>query len=141
MERYLDRFAPQGYAILRIVAGFLFACHGVQKIFGVLPRAGRDPRQAVELLSRAGMGGLIELVGGALLLVGFMAGWTAFICSGEMAFAYFLGHASRAPLPVQNGGELAVLYCFLFLYMAARGAGIWSIDALLAKPKSGQEAT
>ncbi len=135
MERHLGKFAPQVYAILRIVAGFLFMCHGLQKIFGILPRAGQDARAPVELISRAGLAGTIELVAGVMMIVGFMAGWAAFISSGEMAFAYFLSHASRAPLPVQNGGELAVLYSFLFLYMATKGSGIWSVDAMMGKSK------
>jgi putative oxidoreductase len=122
MERILGRFAPQFYAIMRIVAGLLFACHGAQKLFGVLGG------QQVALASMFGAAGIIELVGGLLIAIGFLAGTAAFIASGEMAYAYFTMHAPRGAFPIQNGGELAVLYCFVFLYIAARGAGMWGVD-------------
>ena len=122
MERILGRFAPQLYAIMRIVAGLLFACHGAQKLFGVLGG------QQVVLASMFGAAGVIELVGGLLIAIGFLAGTAAFIASGEMAFAYLTRHAPRATFPIQNGGELAALYCFVFLYIAARGAGVWGVD-------------
>jgi putative oxidoreductase len=122
MERVLGRFAPQLYAIMRIAVGLLFACHGAQKLFGVLGG------QQVTLASQSGLAGVIELVGGVMIAIGFLTGTVAFIASGEMAFAYFLAHMPRGGLPIQNGGELAVLYCFVFLYIAARGAGIWGVD-------------
>jgi putative oxidoreductase len=122
MERVLGRFAPQLYAIMRIVVGLLFACHGAQKLFGVLGG------QQVQLASQFGLAGVIELVGGVMIAIGFLTGTVAFIASGEMAFAYFTAHMPRGGLPIQNGGELAVLYCFVFLYIAARGAGIWGVD-------------
>jgi putative oxidoreductase len=122
MERILGRFGPQLYAIMRIVAGLLFACHGAQKLFGVLGR------QQVALASMFGAAGIIEFVGGLLIAIGFLAGTAAFIASGEMAFAYFTRHAPRGTFPIQNGGELALLYCFVFLYIAARGAGMWGVD-------------
>jgi putative oxidoreductase len=122
MERILGRFAPQCYALLRIVAGLLFACHGAQKLFGVLG----GPQMA--LASQMGLAGVIEFVGGLLIAVGFLTGFAAFIASGEMAFAYFQAHTPRGPWPIRNGGELAVLYCFLFLYIACRGAGAWGVD-------------
>jgi putative oxidoreductase len=122
MERVLGRFAPQLYAIMRIVVGLLFACHGAQKLFGVLGR------QQVQLASQSGLAGVIELVGGVMIAIGFLTGTFAFIASGEMAFAYFIAHMPRGGLPIQNGGELSVLYCFVFLYIAARGAGIWGVD-------------
>lgn len=122
MERVLGRFAPQLYAIMRIVAGLLFACHGAQKLFGVLGG------QQVPLASQFGLAGVIELVGGVMIAIGFLTGTVAFIASGEMAFAYFTAHMPRGGLPIQNGGELSVLYCFVFLYIAARGAGIWGVD-------------
>jgi putative oxidoreductase len=122
MERVLGRFAPQLYAIMRIVVGLLFACHGAQKLFGVLGG------QQVTLASQSGLAGVIELVGGVMIAIGFLTGTVAFIASGEMAFAYFLAHMPRGGLPIQNGGELSVLYCFVFLYVAARGAGIWGVD-------------
>jgi putative oxidoreductase len=128
MDRFLGRFAPYFYAVLRMVAGLLFAMHGSQKLF-----AWPGDKPAVELASQMGAAGIIEFFGGLLILVGFLAGWAAFIASGEMAFAYFMVHAPEAPLPILNKGELAVLYCFLFLYIAAKGSGIWSIDALRKK--------
>jgi putative oxidoreductase len=121
MERVLGRFAPQIYALLRIVAGVLFACHGVQKLFGLL---GGTP---VVLASQLGLAGVIELVGGLMIATGFFAGIAAFVACGEMAFAYFTAHAPRGLFPIMNGGELAVLYCFLFLYISARGSGVWSL--------------
>jgi putative oxidoreductase len=136
MERVLGKVSKQLYAILRIVAGLLFMQHGAQKIFGALGGVGGDPGQHVQYFSRMGLAGSIELFGGLLIVLGLFAGLVAFICSGEMASAYFLAHFPRGFFPVQNGGELAVLYCFLFLYIASRGAGTWSIDALRAK-KSG----
>jgi putative oxidoreductase len=121
MERILGRFAPQCYALLRFFAGVLFACHGAQKLFGVLGG------QQAPLMSQFGLAGVIELVGGIMIAVGFFAGLAAFIASGEMAVAYFQAHAPRNLWPIQNGGELAVLYCFLFLYIASRGNGVWSV--------------
>ncbi len=122
MERILGRFAPQFYAIMRIAAGLLFACHGAQKLFGVL--GGKQ----VVLASMFGAAGIIEFVGGLLIAIGFLTGTTAFIASGEMAYAYFTRHAPRGTFPIQNGGEPAALYCFVFLYIAARGAGMWGVD-------------
>lgn len=122
MERVIGRFAPQLYALMRIVVGLLFACHGAQKLFGVLGG------QQMTFASQMGLAGVIEFVGGLMIAVGLLTGFAAFIASGEMAYAYFTAHAPRAPFPVQNGGELAVLYCFVFLYIAARGAGIWAVD-------------
>ena len=121
MERILGRFAPQFYALLRIVAGLLFACHGAQKLFGVLGG------QQVTLSSQLGLAGVVEFVGGLLIAAGMFTSIAAFIASGEMAFAYFRMHMPRGNFPIQNGGEVAVLYCFLFLYFAARGNGMWSV--------------
>jgi putative oxidoreductase len=122
MERVLGRFSPQLYAVMRIVVGLLFACHGAQKLFGVL--GGRH----VALASQLGLAGIIEFVGGLLIAVGFLTGTAAFVASGEMAYAFFTQHFPRGPVPIQNGGEPAVLYCFVFLYIASRGAGIWGVD-------------
>jgi putative oxidoreductase len=127
MERLLGAYASYLYAVMRIVVGLLFACHGAQKLFGML--GGVDGRGAsAPLLSMFGLAGIIELVGGLLIAVGLMTGYAAFIASGEMAGAFFMAHLPRGFWPIQNGGELAVLYCFVFLYIASRGAGIWSID-------------
>jgi putative oxidoreductase len=122
MQGILGRFAPQIYALLRIVAGLLFACHGAQKLFGVL-----GARQ-VPIMSQLGLAGVIEMVGGVMIAAGIFASVVAFICSGEMAVAYFQQHAPNGSFPIQNGGELAVLYCFIFLYIAARGNGTWSVQ-------------
>jgi putative oxidoreductase len=123
MEKVLGKLAPQIYALLRIVAGLLFAQHGAQKLFGALGG------EAVPLVSQMGLAGAIELVGGLLIAIGLFAGLAAFIASGEMAFAYFMAHAGNGAFPIPNRGELAVLYCFVFLYIAARGSGSLSVDA------------
>jgi putative oxidoreductase len=128
MERFLGNVSPHLYAVLRIIAGLLFAMHGSQKLLG-WPGDG----STVQLTSMQGIAGLIELVGGIMIAVGFLTSWAAFIASGEMAVAFFMIHFPNGWNPLENGGELAVLYCFLFLYMAARGSGIWSIDAAMNK--------
>lgn len=122
MQRVLGRFEPYFYAALRIVAGLLFALHGAQKLFGVL--GGKQ----MPLMSQMGLAGVIEFVGGLMIAGGLFTSWVAFVASGEMAVAYFQAHAPRGPWPIQNGGELAVLYCFLFLYLAARGTGPFGIS-------------
>jgi putative oxidoreductase len=127
MERFLGPYSAYLYAVVRIVAGLLFACHGAQKLFGVM--GGIDGRGATApLMSMFGVAGIIELVGGLLIAVGLLTGWSAFVASGEMAGAYFMAHAPRGFWPIQNTGELAVLYCFVFLYIASRGAGVWSVE-------------
>ena len=124
MERWLGPYSPYLYAVLRIVAGFLFSLHGVQKLFGALGG------QSVELMSQRGVAGLIELIGGVMIAIGLFTSPVAFIASGEMAVAYFQAHAPRGFWPIMNGGELAALYCFLFLYFAAVGSGKLSVDSL-----------
>lgn len=124
MQKVLGRFSPYLYGLLRIAAGLAFAQHGAQKLFGVLGG------QAVELASQRGLAGIIEFVGGIMIALGLFASPVAFIASGEMAWAYFQAHAPRGFWPVQNGGEPAVLYCFIFLYVAAVGSGKLSIDAI-----------
>jgi putative oxidoreductase len=126
VEKILSGYAPQAYAVMRIVVGLLFFCHGLQKVFGLF---GGINGAAAPLLSLLGIAGLIELVTGALIAVGFAAGTAAFIASGQMAVAYFAGHFPAGSWPIQNDGELSVLYCFVFLYMATRGSGISSIDS------------
>ncbi len=129
MERWLGRFSPQLYAILRIIAGAMFFLHGTQKLFDWPPPSNMPhPLPAIVLAA-----GIIELVGGALITIGLFGSLAAFISSGEMAFAYFLGHAKDGFFPVVNHGEPAVLYCFVFLYIAAVGSGVWSLDALRRK--------
>jgi putative oxidoreductase len=129
MTRVLGRYSEYVYAIVRIIIGFLFVLHGTQKLFG-FPLLAPGPIGALGTTAA-----IIELVAGLLVMFGFFAGVAAFIASGEMAVAYFIAHfKSEAPLPIQNGGELAVLYCFIFLYIASRGSGVWSIDSLRAAP-------
>jgi putative oxidoreductase len=132
MERFFGRYSEYTYAILRIVTGFLFLWHGSQKLLGFppmqMPAGGAAPQG---ISPHFAVAGTIELVGGILILVGFFASIAAFIACGEMAVAYFTAHFSvQKYLPLMNGGELAVLYCFVFLYIASRGSGVWSIDSL-----------
>ena len=128
MEKWLGRYSGFFYALLRLVAGVLFACHGAQKLFGVLG----GQKQTVTLMIVAGV---IEFFGGVLIAIGLLAGYAAFIASGQMAVAYFMQHFPKAYWPIMNGGELAVLYSFLFLYIASVGSGILSVDALIAKSR------
>jgi putative oxidoreductase len=121
-------WSPVLLSLVRMVAAFGLMTHGTQKLFGV-PTV--DPRAGVELLSRAGAAGIIETVGGALLIVGLFTRPVAFLCSGLMAAAYFIAHWPRNVWPILNGGELAAVYCFLFLYLAATGGGPLSIDAMM----------
>jgi len=126
---FLDSWKPRALAVLRIVTAYLFITHGTAKLFGVPHQAMFD---GLQLMSLSGMAGLLELVGGALLLIGLFTRPTAFVLCGLMAVAYFMAHASQgnALVPMLNKGELAVLYCFVFLYFAAAGAGAWSVDAM-----------
>ncbi len=117
-----ERFAPYVYPAFRFVIGFLFLFHGLQK-FGLMAGS-----RAVPLVSLFGLAGAIELICGALVAVGLFTRPAAFIASGEMAVAYFYSHQPRAMWPIQNQGELAALYCFAFLYIAARGAGRLGFD-------------
>jgi putative oxidoreductase len=125
MQKVLGRFSPFFYALLRIIAGLAFAQHGAQKLFGVL-----GAKAAVSLTSQFGLAGIIEFVGGILIALGLFTTPVAFLASGEMAWAYFQQHAPRGFWTIQNGGEPAVLYCFIFLYIAAVGSGKLSIDAI-----------
>ena len=120
--KILRRFEPYAYAALRIVAGLLFLFHGLQK-FGVL--GGQLSLPPVSLI---GLAAIIETVGGLLIMIGFQAAPVAFICSGEMAYAYFTAHQPRGTWPIQNGGEPAALFAFIFLYISTRGGGMLSID-------------
>ena len=130
MERWLGKHSDVLYAVMRVVVGLLFACHGAQKLFGVL---GGQSQLSNPLLASAGF---IELAGGLLVAVGLWAGYAAFVASGQMAVAYFMAHAPGGFWPIVNQGELAVLYCFIFLYVASRGSGRLSVDALVSKRRS-----
>jgi putative oxidoreductase len=121
----LSKYQEETWALLRIVSGFLFLAHGTQKLFGW--PGGKEAAGFAELRWFAGV---IETVGGAMIALGFYTAVAAFIASGTMAVAYFKAHASGGFLPIINRGELAVLYCFLFFYMSAKGSGIWSVDSL-----------
>jgi putative oxidoreductase len=125
--KVLGRFQPQVYALFRIVFGLLFLMHGTQKLFN-WPLAG--PPGLPALIKGAAA---IELVCGVLVLVGLFAGVAAFIATGEMAVAYFIAHAPGGLWPIINKGELAVLFCFAFLYISAHGSGIWSVDGARRK--------
>ena len=117
-------WAPRVLSILRIVAALIFMEHGTQKLLGFPP----SDRPAPELFSLSGLAGVLELFGGALLALGLFTRPVAFILSGEMAFAYWMAHAPDSFFPVNNGGDAAILYCFVFLYLAAAGGGAWSLD-------------
>jgi putative oxidoreductase len=129
MRPILGSVSEPIYALLRIAAGFLFWCHGAQKLLGMFPGPG-GPMHVHGLFLAAG---IIELTCGTLIALGLFASPAALLASGEMAFAYFMAHFPRAFWPVQNMGDAAVLNCFLFLYIAARGAGTLSIDRLISK--------
>ena len=117
----LKKFEPTAYAAVRIVFGFLFACHGVSKVFSVL--GGHKPHDVLGWTSAG-----IESVGGVLILIGLLTPLAAFLASGEMAVAYFMVHQPQGMLPISNGGERAVIYCFVALFIACRGAGKWGVD-------------
>ena len=124
MDRWLGKYSESLYAVMRLMVGLLFACHGVQKLFGVL---GGESQVSNPMLLAAG---IVEFVGGGLVAIGLWAGYAAFVASGMMAVAYFMVHAPGGFWPIVNKGELAVLYCFVFLYIAARGSGTLSVDAV-----------
>ncbi|MBD1909190.1 DoxX family protein [Leptolyngbya sp. FACHB-16] len=136
MNPLLGNYSPYIYAILRIIVGLSFALHGTQKLLGI--PGGKPP---LPITSFLGFGGLLELICGLLIAVGLFTSYAAFIASGEMAVAYFMMHASKGLLPIVNGGELAVLYCFLFLYIAAHGSGVWSTDTSLRRTRSKSSAS
>lgn len=124
MLKVTTRFHEQAYALMRIFTGFLFLWHGSQKLLGYPPMSYEPPAFVTWVA------GGIELVGGALVMIGLFTSPVAFLCSGLMAAAYWMAHGPAPFLPILNGGELAVLYCFVFLYISTKGSGIWSIDNL-----------
>jgi putative oxidoreductase len=120
---FMSAFQDQTYALFRMVCGFLFLWHGTQKIFS-FPL---DAREGTPAFITYGAGG-IELIAGALIMFGLFTRPAAFLASGTMAAAYWMAHGLNSVLPITNGGELAAMYCFAFLFISAKGAGIWSID-------------
>jgi len=126
----LSKWSEEILSALRIVAAFMFIQHGTQKLFS-FPIEARQPFELFTL--NPGLAGVMEVVLGPLLLIGLFTRPVAFLCSGLMAFAYFMGHAPRGFWTVANAGDAAVLYCFVFLYFAAAGGGKWSIDAFRAR--------
>ena len=127
-----QRFHAVAENAFRIVFGLMFMQHGAQKLFAMFGR-----EEAVQLFTQMGLAGVLEFWGGLLIVVGFLTRPTAFVLSGQMAWAYFQSHFPRGWIPIENRGELAVLFCFAFLYMSARGGGAFSIDGLLARRRSG----
>jgi putative oxidoreductase len=126
MNETMAAWTPRALSVLRIIAGLLIIQHGMGKILGfpVYPAYAN-----VQPMSMIGAAGIIELIGGVLLILGLFTRLTAFILCGELAFAYFIGHAPKGFHPLINGGTLAALYCFTFLYLASAGGGPWSVDA------------
>lgn len=137
IDTFNAQMTPRVLSVLRIISAFLFMAHGAQKLFGFL--AGPD-KPTPPLLSQMGIGGILEFFGGALLLVGLFTRPVAFVLSGMMAVAYFQMHAPNGFWPLQNRGELAVVYCFLFLFFAVAGGGAWSLDRLLRREKVAAKA-
>ena len=125
VKGFLSGYEVELYSVLRIVSGFLFLWHGSQKLLHIPPMEGMLPQYAIYI------GGPIELIGGFLVMIGLWSRWAAFIASGEMAFAYWIAHGTNLLLPLLNGGELAIIYCFLFLFISARGSELFSVDHLL----------
>lgn len=133
---FATTWAPRALAALRIMAALLYIEHGTQKLLGFPPSANPGPA----LLSLSGISGVLELFGGALVLLGLFTRPVAFVLSGHMAFAYFIAHAPRSFFPVLNGGDAAILYCFVFLYLCVAGPGAWSLDEARAGRTAGGRA-
>ena len=125
--KFLDGFTEQAYALLRIVAGLLFLAHGVQKFLNF---PAPFPMPLNPMLTAAGA---IELVAGTLIVIGVFTRPAAFVASGMSAVGYWVAHGTQSPFPIANGGETIALYCFLFLFIATRGAGIWSVEGATKK--------
>ncbi|HEY3910171.1 MAG TPA: DoxX family protein [Stellaceae bacterium] len=124
---------PRVLSILRIMVGLLYMQHGLNKLFDFPPTPTHMPYHLISLVP--GLAGILEAFGGLLVVLGLFTRPVAFLLSGEMALAYFMAHAKRGFFPLLNGGETAVLYCFIFFYLFVAGAGVWSLDRLLA-PRS-----
>lgn len=123
-------WSPRMLSVLRIVSGLLFLQYGLAKLFKIPPI---PMFKDVTLFSLYGLAGTLELIGGILLILGLFTRPVAFVLAGEMAFAYFIGHAPRGLMPIVNNGGLAIMFCFPFLYMAFAGAGPWSLDAIVRR--------
>jgi putative oxidoreductase len=134
MESFVETWSPRALAVLRIVTAVLFIQHGTAKLFGIPHMAYFDNLQ---LFSLMGFAGVLEVVGGLAILLGWFTRPAAFVLSGEMAAAYFMAHAPSGLLPLLNGGEVAALYSWLFLYLAVAGGGAWSLDGLRSSPARG----
>lgn len=135
MERtfFMSRFQDLTLNLLRVVTGLLFMQHGAQKLFGWF----RDePGQTAELFTLMWTAGMLEFFGGALIVLGLLTRPVAFILAGEMAYAYFTAHLPRGLVPIMNGGELAALYSFIFLFFSANGPGSFSVDAVISRKKT-----
>jgi len=131
-DTFYATWTPRILSVLRIIAGFLFIWHGSQKLFGFPPAAPMPGADSIPpiVMTMIQIAGVMELFGGLLILIGLFTRPVAFLLSGLMAVAYFMAHASGGFLPLQNGGETAVLYCFIFLFLAVAGGGEWSLDNL-----------
>jgi len=125
---FLSKYSTQLLGVTRIVIGLLFLEHGTAKVLSFPMAADAAPRVFNAMSFPAGPAGLIELIAGALIVVGYFSRWAAFIASGEMAFAYFIAHFARSPFPLLNGGGEAICFCFIFLYLAAAGPGAFAIN-------------
>jgi putative oxidoreductase len=128
MATFLAFLNNQTYALMRMVVGFLFLCHGGQKLFGFPIAAPPGMPAFITYIA-----GPIELVGGALVMIGLFTRYAAFLCSGLMAFAYWMMHGTHGLFPIENKGEMAALYCFIFLYISTQGSNMWSLDAARGK--------
>ena len=131
INAFTTAWAPKMLSVLRIMTGLLYMQHGLQKWFGFPALAGAPASPPINVFSlRGGLAGTLELVGGALIALGLLTRPVAFILAGEMAFAYFMAHSPRSFFPVLNGGNLPIMYCFVFLYFAFVGGGAWSLDEM-----------
>lgn len=133
MNEFWDNWQSRVLALLRIITGFLFLWHGTQKLFGFPPpsQSGQDSISGLLLIA-----GILEFVGGAFLILGLWTRWSAFILSGMMAVAYWMFFGAKSLLPIINGGEMAVLYCFVFFYLFFAGGGSWSLDGYIQKRRN-----
>ena len=136
MQATLALWTPRMLSVLRILAAVLFIEHGTQKLFGFPTRMG-GAAEGPALLSMLWWAAVLELGGGLLLLAGLFTRPVALLLSGEMAAAYWIAHAPRSPFPALNGGDAAILFCFVFLYLAVAGGGAWSVDAGRVRPSDG----